>query len=179
MQTAISDSSYYVSGSALHALRLINEDSAYAIAKRLQPTAPKGYLSDAVWTAIVTKGDPADIAAFEAKAPYVYGTEKTSFAGNLRRYAEAVKDDSLYERTLKLLVKLTGDENIRVYRYAVGANVFQLQEGYRIDAAGKGREAARAKERLKLTARYTAQILTEEKEEANLKMYKEIGSDVR
>ena len=173
--SAIDDSSYYVAGSALHALRLLDADSAYALAERLLPTEPKGYLQDAVWTAIVTKGNPADLTAFEAKAAYVYGTEKTGLAGNLRRYAIAVKDDALYDRTMKLLMLLIRNENIRIYRYAIGSELFALQEKYKDEAGRRGKDAAIAKERLKVTEGYTALIMAEEKDETNLKLYRELG----
>jgi hypothetical protein len=156
-------------------LRIIDADSAYAIAQRLLPTEPKGWLLPATWTAIVTKGNPADIARFEAKAPYVYGSVKTAFAENLQRYARAVQDDALFERTLKLIMELTRNEPIRIYRYVVGANMFELQADYREEADKRGSDSARAKARLAIVERYTSLILAEEKEEENIRLYKDIG----
>jgi hypothetical protein len=175
MVEAISDSSYLVAGSALDAVMHIDDDSAYHIAQRLIDTGPKGYLMYVTWTAIVGKGDPSDISKFEAKAPYVYGTTKTAFADNMQKYALATKDDAVYERTLKLLVSMARSENIRSYRYAIGSDVFELREAYKPGEAKKNKDAAQAKARLKITEQYTNQILADEKDPANIKLYKEFN----
>ncbi len=66
---------------ALNALRQLDADTAHAVAQRVLLTDPRGALQEAAWTALVTKGDPGDIYAFEMKAtPTVYGNRQ-DFSG--------------------------------------------------------------------------------------------------
>jgi hypothetical protein len=72
-------------------------------------------------------------------------------------------------------MELTRNEPIRIYRYVVGANMFELQADYREEADKRGSDSARAKARLAIVERYTSLILAEEKEEENIRLYKDIG----
>lgn len=166
MLTALSDSSYLVAGAALQALTIINPDTAYMLADEVLRHDPKGALDAAAWTAVVSKGSPADIARFQKAAPYVYGSEKVTLADNLTRYAMAVKDDALYEQSLSLLTEMAANESIRGYRFGIGGNIYELRNIYRKQSDAKRRALAEA---------YAAKVLAAETEQENISKYKSFG----
>jgi hypothetical protein len=164
MIKSVHDSSYYVAGFALQALININPDTAYKLADQVLRLDPKSALYTAAWSAIVSKGNPEDMVRFERAAKYVYGTEKVALANNLERYALAVKDETLYERALALLVSMAKSEAIRGYRFAIGANVFELRDAYK--KTGK---------RAQLATQYGKQVMEAETDPENISKYKTFG----
>ncbi len=162
MYAAVGDSSYLISGSALGALTILNPDTAYVLADAALRQSPKGTLLNAAWTAIVSKGAPADMERFTTAAKYLYGGEKLALAGNLHRYAVAVKDDALFERALTLLADMAKGEAIRGYRLAIGGNVFELRNEYR-----KGPATRKA-----ILERTAARIIAEEPDDDSRRQYR-------
>jgi aminopeptidase N len=163
---AVGDSSYLVAGSALSALTSINPDTAYVLAHEVLRHNPKSSLEAAAWNAIVSKGNAADLALFSEDARHVYGGEKVALAGNISRYAAAVKDDTIYKRCLDLLVDMAKSESIRGYRFAIGADVFGLRDIFK---------EKKDTNRRNLAEQYTQAIVAAETDPDNISKYKEIG----
>ncbi len=167
MISAVSDSSYYIAGAALQALSAIGSDTAYTLANDILKADPKGPLLTAAWTAIVSKGAPADIERFQETALRVYGLEKVALANNVERYAYAVKNNALFERALRLLADMAKGEPIRGYRLNIGSNLFELRDAYR-----KKSDASRKA----LAEKYAADVALSETEPDNQKRYRSFGN---
>ncbi len=105
-KAATKDSSYSVSGNALQALSLIDEDAAMAIAKELSKTVSKGNLKEAIMTMIVKTGDESMaeelIGGFE-KMPMSQG--KFQALNSLGAYLGALKDIEKVKRGVDAIVK--------------------------------------------------------------------------
>lgn len=105
-KAAAKDSSYTVSGNALEALSLINEDAALAIAKDLSKARAKGDLKEAIMTLIAKTGDEslADelIGGFEDMP---MSQEKFQSLGSLSTYLSALKDAEKVKRGVDAIVK--------------------------------------------------------------------------
>ncbi len=105
-KAATRDSSYSVSGNALEALSLIDEDAAMLIAKELSKTPSKGFLKETIMTMIAKSGDESMaeelIGGFE-KMPMSEG--KFNALNSLNEYLGALKDIDLVKRGIDAIVK--------------------------------------------------------------------------
>ncbi|MEO6832222.1 MAG: hypothetical protein ABI378_07480, partial [Chitinophagaceae bacterium] len=172
---AVTDQSYVVGGAALAAMLQIDPDRAYALAENLRDTQPKNALLYAVWAAIVTKGNPGDIARFEEMAPTFYGGTKVAFANVLDEYAKAVTDNVIFERTLNLLLKMSTDESIKNYRFSIGANLVSIQRYYQKLVDEKKDKSGEAAVRLTMAKRSTLTLFAAEKDLDNVRKWKVMG----
>lgn len=172
---AVSDRSYLVSGAALSAMQQIDLERAYALAESLRNTDPKNALLYAVWGAIVTKGNPEDMAQFEEMAPTFYGGTKVAFANILDDYAKAVTDKAIFENALNLLLKMAKDESIKTYRFSIGSNLITLQQHYQQLVDEKKDKSGEAALRLTMVKRSTLALLAAEKDLDNVRKWKVMG----
>lgn len=131
MLKALTDSSYFVAGAALRGLNRMDSLEALGHARQLSLTHPKNKLHEAVWDILAGQGDPADAKAFVTEAPLLYGTRKTAFAGNLKRYAQQTKDDAAFETAARTIATMAMQENIKPYRLTIGAYLWQLHSFYK------------------------------------------------
>lgn len=169
---AVTDHSYLVGGAALAAMQQIDPERAYSLASSLRDTDPKNALLYAVWAALVTKGNPQDIGRFEAMAPGFYGATKVAFANVLDDYAMAVANDSVYEKTLNLLLKMATDESIKPYRFAMGSNLFALQNYYQKRYDGEKQKSQQTIDRLAEAKSATLSLIANEQDTDNVRNWK-------
>lgn len=170
--SGLESSSYEVAGAALGAFQLINKDTAYKIAKSFVHQDTKGDLRAAVWSVIASKGAEEDIAIFQAQAQKVYGSSKLNLASYLYSYSIAVKQDVVFESCMALLTDIAHDEQIKTYRYTVGALVFTAKKYYQNIQDDKDNiKAASAKARVEMASKFMKQIIEEESDEQNRKRY--------
>jgi aminopeptidase N len=105
-KAAIRDSSYSVSGNALEALSLVDEDAAMLKAKELSKTPSKGILKESIMTMIAKSGDESManelIGGFE-KMPMSEG--KFNALNSLNEYLGALKDIDLVKRGVDAITK--------------------------------------------------------------------------
>lgn len=178
MNNAIGDSSYAVAGAALSALQQIDKDSAYRIAKSIINHDIKSDLRTSVWSVISSSGEAPDIAIFESKAEQVYGVQKLSLSNYLYSYSLTVKQDNVFETSMDLLADLASKEQIKNYRYNIGALVFAAKNYYEKQQEDKDKmKMATAKKRFDIAAKYAQQILAEEPEEQNKERYNNYSND--
>jgi len=170
---ATRDSSYLLAGSALDAIRMMELDSAYRIARQLQDSDPKGALLNAVWMSISGKGDPSDIDGYERISPGIFGSKKVLLSINLSRYAINVKDDAIFVRTLQLIQQEAQSENQRNNRHTIGSNLLNLVKYYKEADAKYGKSDGQFKKRLDLVEKQVRQLMDAESDPVNKKRYKE------
>ncbi len=125
----VNDSSYMVAGAALRLANSINKDTAYAYAKQLLPTHPRGDLMDAVMLVIAQKGQEGDIALFEATLPEY--DDKINMVVALTEYMQAVRSEAAFDKALALSLKLVKQESIQKYRSSAGSYVISVADYYK------------------------------------------------
>lgn len=169
---AVTDRSYLVGGAALAAMQQLDPNRAYTLASSLRDTNPKNALLYAVWAALVTKGNPQDIARFETMAPRFYGATKVAFANVLDDYAMAVTSDSVYKMTLNLLLKMATDESIKSYRFAMGSNLIALQNYYQKRYDAEQQKLQQTIDRLAAAKSATLSLIANEQDTDNVRNWK-------
>jgi len=176
MIKAVSDSSYMVAGSALNALRIIDQDTAYRLAKYRLGSQPKADLENAAWWSVASRGVAEDISLFEQNASKAYGSKKLAFAATLYKYILQTPNRDAFKKGLTMLTKLTGEEAIKSYRFAVGSMVFAAFEYYQEQSknASDQEKKTEVAERLKIAQRYWERVLEEEEDPGNLSKYKSL-----
>jgi len=116
MLKALDARSYAEAGSALEAISSLDEDTAYALAKRILLTKPRGSLESSIWTLMGRKGADEDAAFFERQAVLIYGQKRFQFVFALINYAKNVKSDESYNTAMRTFVVLNKTEGLKSYR---------------------------------------------------------------
>jgi aminopeptidase N len=165
-----------VAGAALNALNELAKDTAYTIAKNMLSARTRGDLQTTIWEIIAKRGNDNDIALFEQRAPYFYGTKKISFVYSLSTYLLNVKDYKSFERALAVQEKLIATESIKTYRSAMVASMFQTASNYKdqLRDARTNVEKSRAQQKLDMMKTSFERIIKEEKEEESKTQYTEL-----
>jgi aminopeptidase N len=174
MIDALSDSSYMVSGAALDALERVSKDTAYNMAVKMLDDDPKAQLETAIWFVIAQKGAPKDIALFQSRANYVYGSKKLSLTSQLYFYMLYTEDDAAFEKGMKILTDLAQKESIKSYRYAIGSLVFATVKYFKVRATTQGVKQDMAKGRVATGEKYEKLLLESETDQENLAGYRNI-----
>jgi aminopeptidase N len=172
MVRALSDSSYALTGAALDGIYKLDKDTAYVLARMLLPSDPKAALESSIWSIIGGKGADKDITLYEAKAPYVLGTRKFTFALSLNSYLKNVQSDESFNRGIKLYEELIENESMKAYRSALGWYLFQLVDEEKEHLkSGKKEEQEAAKNRLGILKAMVTKMAAGEKDPEILKEY--------
>jgi aminopeptidase N len=131
MITALGDSSYKVAGAALNALYHVDEDTAIKYARRILDGRPKAELESAAEISIARKGEASDMAYFEKKASYVYGSRKLSLTTILAAYLSQVNDLMVFDKGVNMMYELAKNENINGYRSYVVLSLINLANNFK------------------------------------------------
>jgi hypothetical protein len=164
MVRAVGDSSYNVAGNALKALNKVDEDNAYALAKKMLNTDPKAELGDAVWEVIGEHADTADFAIYRDRLAYLYGSKKLSLFASLATYLEHVKSDNIFENGLSLMQQIATSDPSRNYRYYMVYYMTELAKDIK-----QKKDTPQTQKRVALTRRTIQQVIDAEKDAENKK----------
>ena len=140
------DSSYLVASSALYALKTIDKDTAYIMAKELTKTNPGGDLKPEIWITIGEHASSEDSAYFNNELYNVSGRKKIDFVNALALYMKNVSSDTAFAAMLKHAKYLVTTENIKSYRAAMAGFLFELSKFYKyeVDATNTRNTTAKA-----------------------------------
>lgn len=171
---ALNDSSYLVSGAALLAIKNINKDTAYILAKRLAANNPKSKLQSAIWEIVAAKGKAEDLGLFSTTAPLLANRQKIECASNLSEYIQHLSDNDAIDKAGSILYTMVKTEGIKSYRYAIGAYLFEAASYYKdkADNSKSNTELDEAKKIQEILKKYAQQVTDNETDEDNLKQYK-------
>lgn len=164
MINAVHDSSYTLAGNALDAINRMDKDTAYLIAKQLLHTDPKSTLEGVIWNIIGAKGNDSDISLYKARAPYMQGAKKITFAGSLQTYLEQVKSDSSFAKGVHIFTALIINDNLKNYRSALVSLLSEVADELKEHVAADKKDdvTAAAKEKLEVIKMALQSILAGE-----------------
>lgn len=173
MIAALNDSSYLVAGNALKALESIYPDTAYFFAKQLNKESPRGQLQEAIWNIIGSKGNAADTTVFTEKRNRAGGRSKIYFAHSLGVFAVQTEDIPAFERCLEIITHLAATENIKPYRAAIGAGLFEVKKKIDQGLKEKPKNETEILRRQKqaLTEKYIQKLLDGERDPEIIQKY--------
>lgn len=168
---AVKDSSYFVSGNALYALKYIDDSLAYQMAKRNLNGKANTNLDAKAWLLVADKGYVADTTLLiEYAAKKADGTVRKHLVNDLGRFAIKTKNEASFKVALALLaqkIKDTEQKNYRAY-YA------QLLKEVRASLSPKEKKTALYQYKLQ-QLQVTAKALKDnEKEESVIEVYNEL-----
>ncbi len=178
MLEAINDSSYLVAGEALSQLFKMDSTLATEKAHRFLNTNPQGALYHAVWEILANAGNPNDLNAFKTEALKASGTDKIGFANYLAEYATRTNDPLAFNEALQTITEMANHENLKGYRFAIGAGIWEMANDYRKDTRSKNEQkAALAKARLIKLGAVKDQILNAETDLENQQEYRNLEKE--
>jgi aminopeptidase N len=173
VRAATTDSSYVVAGNALEALSKLDLDTAYVLARAIQKAEPRSVLETAVWTVIGKKAMDDDVALFEQKVPYVFGTKKFAFSYSLSSYMKKVKSDASFKRAADVYLYLVTYESMKAYRMALGSSFLQVANTLKGEVTSEDKDlAAMAQRRLEVLKADYQKMIAVEKDADAVKEYK-------
>ncbi|MBA3827405.1 MAG: M1 family peptidase [Taibaiella sp.] len=178
LKDALYDSSYLIAGNTLYALYSIDSLKGYNYAKQLSGTNPQASLQSSIWYIIGGTARTEDIEIFTNAAPYVYGTRKFQFTTGLYYYLQKVKDDAAFEKGVRIIAGFAMSDGIKSYRLGFGSYLFRLKKELDEKAKSDDKDlAAQATRHAGVVKEYTQKIINAEKDEDNLKQYKNLQKD--
>lgn len=170
MMAVLYDSSYAVAGSVLDALNRLDKDTAYVLAKALLKTDPRSTLENVIWSIIGKKGADEDIALYEQRVPYVFGTKRFTYTSSLSSYLKNVKSNASYKRGVEVFASLVTTENMKAYRSMFGGSLFQVASNEKGNVKSeKADEAELARNRLDVVKTALQKVLAMEKDDETKK----------
>lgn len=175
MMDAINDNSYAVAGAALNALGNIDSVEAAQKARAIAGVDIRAELQDAVWQTLARQGNANDWQSFEQEVNKVYGRKKISLASEINFYLTRVQNEIAFEKGLEMIAKMTNEESIKSYRYAIGANLFGLKKYFMDLEQTKNKEKATwASSRIPVIEKYINQIIQHEQDSSIVEKYKQL-----
>lgn len=174
MKQLMNDSSYRVKAAALNLLNLNDSLTAYNIAQSILPANNMDGLDDAAWEIVALNGREKDTALYAQYLPGSWGGFKRTLVESMNVYLLHANTTTGFEGILRLLTALIDKEEDANTRYQWGRVITEFARNYNV--GNKTAPNHHSKELIdtkkKLLTEYKNRLLSNEKDEENLKKYK-------
>ncbi|MEZ5016301.1 MAG: M1 family metallopeptidase [Flavipsychrobacter sp.] len=171
---SLNSPSYLVAGAALNAIAKIDKDTAYNIAKVGLENNPKASLRNSIWTIIAERANADDLNLYDENKYSFTGNSRIFFVDNLTVFIAGIDDDLMVvEKSLKISEEVIATENIKSYRAAMVATMFELAYATKDGIANTRSNAQQdfEKKKLALIKSSIDRTIAAEQEQENLSQY--------